>query len=383
MKIIIAPDSFKESLSAKNVALAIQKGLMRVWPLAEYVLIPMADGGEGTVEAIIESLHGELITEIVHNPLNEKTSAYYGLSQNCDIAVIEMSQASGLHLITDTRRNPLIATSFGTGELIRSALDRGARHLIIGLGGSATNDGGAGMLSALGVRFLDKNHQQLAQGGAALIDLEYIDISALDPRLKECTIEVACDVNNPLYGPKGASHVFGPQKGASAEMVLTLDSALMQYAKIIDRDVFKNPEQSINEVSGAGAAGGMGAALVGVLNATMMRGIDLVIKATHMESQMSGASYVFTGEGKIDGQTIFGKTPIGVAKIAKRHQIPTIALVGTIGNGYEAVFDEGIDAVFSILSGPCSLPEALANAASNLSACAENIARLITVKPMN
>ena len=383
MKIIIAPDSFKESLSAKNVALAIQKGLMRVWPLAEYVLIPMADGGEGTVEAIIESLHGELITEIIHNPLNEKTSAYYGLSQNCDIAVIEMSQASGLHLITDTRRNPLIATSFGTGELIRSALDRGARHLIIGLGGSATNDGGAGMLSALGVRFLDKNHQQLAQGGAALIDLEYIDISALDPRLKECTIEVACDVNNPLYGPKGASHVFGPQKGASAEMVLTLDSALMQYAKIIDRDVFKNPEQSINEVSGAGAAGGMGAALVGVLNATMMRGIDLVIKATHMESQMSGASYVFTGEGKIDGQTIFGKTPIGVAKIAKRHQIPTIALVGTIGNGYEAVFDEGIDAVFSILSGPCSLPEALANAASNLSACAENIARLITVKPVN
>lgn len=383
MKIIIAPDSFKESLSAKNVALAIQKGLMRVWPLAEYVLIPMADGGEGTVEAIIESLHGELITEIIHNPLNEKTSAYYGLSQNCDIAVIEMSQASGLHLITDTRRNPLIATSFGTGELIRSALDRGARHLIIGLGGSATNDGGAGMLSALGVRFLDKNHQQLAQGGAALIDLEYIDISALDPRLKECTIEVACDVNNPLYGPKGASHVFGPQKGASTEMVLTLDSALMQYAKIIDRDVFKNPEQSINEVSGAGAAGGMGAALVGVLNATMMRGIDLVIKATHMESQMSGASYVFTGEGKIDGQTIFGKTPIGVAKIAKRHQIPTIALVGTIGNGYEAVFDEGIDAVFSILSGPCSLPEALANAASNLSACAENIARLITVKPMN
>lgn len=383
MKIIIAPDSFKESLSAKNVALAIQKGLMRVWPLAEYVLIPMADGGEGTVEAIIESLHGELITEIIHNPLNEKTSAYYGLSQNCDIAVIEMSQASGLHLITDTRRNPLIATSFGTGELIRSALDRGARHLIIGLGGSATNDGGAGMLSALGVRFLDKNHQQLAQGGAALIDLEYIDISALDPRLKECTIEVACDVNNPLYGPKGASHVFGPQKGASAEMVLTLDSALMQYAKIIDRDVFKNPEQSINEVSGAGAAGGMGAALVGVLNATMMRGIDLVIKATRMESQMSGANYVFTGEGKIDGQTIFGKTPIGVAKIAKRHQIPTIALVGTIGNGYEAVFDDGIDAVFSILSGPCSLPEALANAASNLSACAENIARLITVKPVN
>lgn len=382
MKIIIAPDSFKESLSAKNVALAIQKGLMRVWPEAEYVLIPMADGGEGTVEAIIESLDGELITEIVHNPLNERTPAYYGLSQNHDIAVIEMSQASGLHLITDTQRNPLIASSFGTGELIRSALDRGARHLIIGLGGSATNDGGAGMLSALGVRFLNKNHQQLPQGGAALIDLEYIDITGLDPRLKECTIEVACDVNNPLYGPNGASHVFGPQKGANTLMVLALDSALQHYAKIIDRDVFKNPEHSINEVSGAGAAGGMGAALVGVLNATMMRGIDLVIKATHMESHISGASYVFTGEGKIDGQTIFGKTPIGVAKIAQGHQIPTIALVGTIGNGYEAVFDEGIDAVFSILSSPCSLADALANTALNLSISAENIARLIDVKPV-
>ncbi|MCO7124979.1 glycerate kinase [Sporolactobacillus shoreicorticis] len=371
-KIVIAPDSFKESLSALEVAQSIQEGLHKVWPDADYVLVPMADGGEGTVRSLVDALNGELIHKQVTGPLGEPTEAFYGLINDNHTAVIEIAAAAGLEHLKKAERNPLIATTYGVGELIHSAMDHGARHIILGLGGSATNDGGCGMAQALGARLLDAEGQELSAGGSALIHLDTIDLSGLDPRLKEVRFEAATDVTNPLTGSKGASAIFGPQKGADPDEVIRLDQALARFAMIVRRD----HKSEIETVPGSGAAGGLGAGAFFFLNSTIHPGIELVIKESGLEEKISDATLVITGEGKIDGQTIFGKTLIGVAKCAKRHYVPVIAFAGSLAEGSESVSEHGIDALFSIVPGIVSLDQALKDTRVNLIRTAANIARV-------
>jgi len=370
MRIVIAPDSYKESLTALEVATEIEAGFREVFPDADYLKIPMADGGEGTVAAMVAATGGKLVALGVTGPLGEPVQAFYGLTGAGTTAIIEMAAASGLALVPSKLRNPLTTTSFGTGELIKAALDACARHLIIGIGGSATNDGGAGMLQALGVKLLDREGRDIDFGGASLKSLDRIDISSLDPRLKECRIEVACDVDNPLTGPKGASAVFGPQKGATPDMVTQLDGNLVRYAGVIARDL----GVQVDLVPGAGAAGGLGAALLAVLGADLRPGIEIVIEAVGLEASVRDADLVITGEGRIDSQTIHGKTPIGVARVAKRHGKPVIGIAGCLSTDVGVVHDFGIDAVFSVLSQICTVEEALTNAAPNVRAASRNIA---------
>ena len=375
MKIVIAPDSFKESLSALDVALHIREGFRAVYPDADYVVLPVADGGEGTVDALVAATGGRRITRRVVGPLGDEVEAFYGVTGDGDAAVIEMAAASGLELVPPDARNPLVTTTFGVGELIRAALDDGARRFIIGIGGSATNDGGAGMLQALGVRFLDAGGRDLALGGGALADLERIDLSGLDPRLPACAIEVACDVDNPLVGPHGASAIFGPQKGATPEMVRVLDANLARYAALIERTIGK----SVADMPGAGAAGGLGAGLHAFLGARLRPGIEIVMETVEMDRVVADADLIVTGEGRLDGQTIHGKTPIGVASVAERHGKPVIAIAGSPGRGFEAVYDHGIAAVFSVLSRPCTVAEALAEGAVNLRNTARDVAATLRV----
>lgn len=370
MKIVIAPDSFKESLSALEAAEAIEKGFKQVIPDAEYVKVPMADGGEGTVKSLVDATGGEIISRTVTGPLGTPVEAFFGVLGNKKTAVIEMAAASGLHLVPAEMRNPLLTTTRGTGELIAAALDHGVKHIIIGIGGSATNDGGAGMAKALGVLLLDGNGAEIGEGGGALKDLVSIDISRLDPRIAGLTMEVACDVDNPLTGAKGASAIFGPQKGATPEMVKQLDQNLAHYAAIIERDLGKE----IREVPGAGAAGGLGGGLLAFLPSELKRGVDIVIEATGLSQIVSDADLVITGEGKIDGQTIFGKTPIGVAKTAKKHGVPVIGIAGNVADDSKAVHEHGIDAVFSIVPGIVSLGDAFMNAGEYAERTAANIA---------
>lgn len=371
-KIVIAPDSFKESLTALEAAEAIRDGLRQVWPNAEYVLVPMADGGEGTVRALVDALHGEIITQTVTGPLGTPTAAFYGLINHGHTAVIEMSAAAGIEKTGPESRDPLHATTYGVGELIRSALDHGANHIILGLGGSATNDGGCGMAQALGARLLDNGGNELSEGGASLIHLETIDLSRMDQRLNHVRVEAATDITNPLTGPEGASAVFGPQKGATPDMVRLLDQALTRFARIVARDYHID----INSPPGSGAAGGLGAGALFFLKSSIRPGIDLVIKESGLEQKMADAALVITGEGKIDGQTVFGKTPVGVAQCAKRAHLPVIALAGSLGEGCEAVYDHGIDALLPIVPGPVSLDQALHHARFNLIRTAANTARL-------
>jgi len=326
MKIVIAPDSFKESLSAFQAARAIEKGFRDVFPEAEYVLIPMADGGEGTVQSLVDATGGTVIEKRVTGPLGEPVDAFFGLLGDGKTAVIEMAAASGLHLVPNEKRNPLLTTTRGTGELIRAALDKGVEHLIIGVGGSATNDGGAGMIQALGGRLLDQKRQEIAPGGGHLSELAEIDLSSLDSRLKKVKIDVACDVDNPLTGPNGASAVFGPQKGATPEMVRQLDENLSRFADVVEQTL----EKPIRHVPGAGAAGGLGAGLLAFLDAELKRGVEIVLEAVQFQERVKDASLVITGEGRIDGQTISGKTPIGVAKAAKQYGIPVIGIAGFV-----------------------------------------------------
>ncbi|ANI29620.1 glycerate kinase [Yersinia entomophaga] len=370
MKIVIAPDSFKESLTAMQVAEAIEQGFREIYPQADYVKLPMADGGEGTVESMVAATGGDIIQVEVSGPLSQPVQAFYGWLGDGETAVIEMAAASGLHLVRQEQRNPLHTSSFGTGQLILSALDKGARKIILGIGGSATNDGGAGMMQALGAYFLDAQGEALPGGGAALSRLHHIDLSALDERLAQTEIIVACDVDNPLCGAKGASAVFGPQKGATPEMVSTLDGALRHYGEHIDALTGR----SVIETAGAGAAGGMGAALFGLLNAQLKPGIEIVIQALGLAEAMNGADLVITGEGRIDSQTIHGKTPIGVARTAKALGIPTIALAGGMTQDYQVVHQYGLDAVFSVVNRIVTLPEALAEAQENLRVTARNVA---------
>ncbi|QMD63513.1 glycerate kinase [Citrobacter sp. RHB35-C17] len=370
MKIVIAPDSYKESLSALEVANAIEQGFREIWPDADYVKLPVADGGEGTVEAMVAATAGRIVDVDVTGPLGKTVTAFFGLSGDERTAFIEMAAASGLEQVPVALRDPLKTTSWGTGELIRHALDAGVDHIIIGLGGSATNDGGAGMVQALGAKLLDARQNEIGKGGAVLDALTRIDISQLDPRLAACRIEVACDVTNPLTGKEGASAVFGPQKGATVETIDRLDTALAHYAQIITRDL----EVDVLELAGGGAAGGMGAALYAFCGAHLRRGIEIVTDALQLDACVADADLVVTGEGRMDSQTIHGKVPVGVAKVAKRHHKPVIGIAGSLTADVGIVHEHGLDAVFSVIYTICTLDDALKNAAENVRMTARNVA---------
>ena len=371
MKIVIAPDSFKESLSALEVAEAIAKGWASVYPDAEICLLPMADGGEGTVDALLAATGGERRECQVRGPLGAPVQAHWGwLAGNT--AVIEMAAASGLHWVPSGRRDATVTSSYGTGELIREALDGGAKRIILGLGGSATNDGGAGLLQALGMRLLDRDGAELAAGGAALAQLYQIDMAGLDSRLLGVQVDVAADVDNPLCGPRGASAVFGPQKGASPEQVASLDAALQSMANVVAATL----GQDFSQVPGVGAAGGLGFAAKAFLRAGFRPGIELVAELSGLAEAVQGADLVITGEGRLDAQSLHGKTPVGVARVAQAAGVPVIALAGSLGEGYQRMYPVGIDAAFSLAPGPITLEQACAQAASELTARAADVARV-------
>ncbi|CRY57224.1 MULTISPECIES: glycerate kinase [Yersinia] len=375
MKIVIAPDSYKESLSALDVAVQIEAGFRTQFPDAQYIKLPVADGGEGTVEAMVAATAGKIIKVDVTGPLGDNVDAFYGISGDEKCAFIEMAAASGLELVPLAQRNPLKTTSYGTGELILHALNKGVKHIIIGIGGSATNDGGAGMVQALGVKLLDKQGQQIGFGGAKLTELATIDITALDPRIEQCQIDVACDVTNPLTGSEGASAIFGPQKGATPDMITQLDEGLLHYASVINRYL----DIDVDQVEGAGAAGGLGAALLAFCGATLSPGIDIVTDALGLDALVRDATFVITGEGRIDSQTIHGKVPIGVARVAKRYNKPVIGIAGSLTDDVDVVYEHGLDAVFSVIYTICTLEQALDNAADNVFKTARNIAATLAI----
>ncbi|WP_213950583.1 glycerate kinase [Tepidanaerobacter syntrophicus] len=358
MKVIIAPDSFKGSLSSIQAAEAIERGIKKA-ALAysenvEVAKVPMADGGEGTVEAIISAVGGKIIPTKALDPLGRPIDSFFGVLPD-NTAVIEMAAASGLNFLKEEERNPLKTTSYGTGQLIKAALDMGCENIIIGIGGSATNDGGVGMAQAIGVEFLDKEGKQIGFGGGELSKIYKIDISNLDGRVKNAKFTIASDVKNPLCGPEGASAIYGPQKGATPEMIEILDKNLDHLAKIIKRDLGKD----IKDLPGAGAAGGLGAALMAFLGAEFRLGIDLIIELVKLEDKMAESDIVVTGEGMTDYQTLYGKVPLGIARVAKKHNKPVICISGSLGEGYEELYYNGIEALFSIVNRPMSLEEAV------------------------
>lgn len=383
MRVVIAPDSFKGSLSAAGVAEALARGVRRAWPTAQVTTLPVADGGEGWVETMVRATGGRLISCRVTGPLGEPVEAQYGLfdQDGQGVAVIEMAAASGLTLVPPERRDPRLTTTRGTGELIRDALDRGARRLLVGIGGSATNDGGAGMAQALGVRLLDEAGNDLPPGGAALARLARVDLGGLDPRLAQVEVVVACDVDNPLTGERGASAVYGPQKGATPEMVQELDAALAHYADVVEGVLGR----SIRNTPGAGAAGGLGFGLMAFAGARLQRGIDLALDTLQADRHFAGASLVITGEGRVDRQTLHGKVPFGVAQRAKARGIPVVAVGGSIGplppEAMEQLRAAGILAVVPIVESPCTLEEAMEpqNTQERLERAGERIARLVGI----
>lgn len=371
MRIVIAPDSFKESATARQVAEAIASGVRRAVADAELVLTPMADGGEGTVDALVAATAGRRVDIEVTGPLGEPVQATYGLLGNGDTAIIEMAAASGLALVPVSKRDPRITTTRGTGELIRDALDRHVRRIIVGLGGSATNDAGAGMAQALGFRLLDTEGRDLPPGGAALADLRQIDASGKHPRLEATEFLVACDVANPLCGPGGASLVYGPQKGASPEAAQELDKALRHFANVVNEQLGVN----VLNLPGAGAAGGLGGGLVAFAAGRLRSGFELIAEACHLENHLRDADLVITGEGRLDRQTAHGKTPLGVAEMAKRYGVPVVALAGALGNGWRALYPLGIDAMFAIADKPMEPAEAFSRTLELVSATAEAVIR--------
>ena len=375
MKFVLAPDSFKESLTAKEVADAMEVGIKKIFKDAECVKVPMADGGEGTVQSLVDATDGKVYEVVVTGPLGNKVNAKYGILGDGQTAVIEMAEASGIHYVKKEDRNPLITTTFGTGELIKSALDKGVKKIIIGIGGSATNDGGAGMLQALGAKLLDKDNKEIPFGGGGLSDLVKINLDDFDKRIKEVEIEVACDVSNTLTGKEGASAVFGPQKGATEEIIKILDENLHHYADIVNKTIGKDMENQ----KGSGAAGGLGFALLAFCDGKLNRGIDIVIKYADLSEKMKGASYVITGEGSIDSQTKFGKTPFGVSQVAKQYDIPVIGIAGNVGEGIDELYDLGFDSILSIMPGVMTLDKALSNAKENIENTLENVARLLSI----
>jgi glycerate kinase len=374
VRIIVAPDSFKGSVSAVDAAAAMARGVASVFPSAEVVQVPIADGGEGTVEALVTATGGRVEHRTVRGPLGEPVRARWGILGGGG-AVIEMAAASGLPLVPPGRRDPRVTTTFGTGELILAALDAGLRKLVIGIGGSATNDGGTGMARALGARFLDAAGAELPEGGAALASLARIDLSGLDRRLQEAEILVACDVDNPLTGPRGASAVYGPQKGATPEMVQQLDVALARLASVARAATGRD----VADLPGAGAAGGLGAGLLYFTPARLEPGVDIVLETTSFARVVEGAALVITGEGRTDFQTAMGKAPVGVASVARQRGVPVVCLSGGLGPGADEVLAHGIDAVASIAPGALTLEESVARGAELLEAGAARVCRLVRV----
>lgn len=373
--IVLAPDSFKESMTAKEVCEAMERGIRKANSQIRCIHVPMADGGEGTMQSLVDATGGRVYSKEVVGPLGNNVVAEYGILGNGEIGVIEMASASGIHLVDSEKRNPLITTTFGTGQLIKACLDKGVKKLLIGIGGSATNDGGAGFIQALGGRLLDENGDDLSYGGGALAKLHTIDLSNLDERLKYVSVEVACDVNNPLCGKEGASYVFGPQKGATREMIEILDQNLSHYADVIKEKLGKD----VISKAGAGAAGGLGAGLMAFLDVKLKSGIEMVIEYANLEEKVRDADMVWTGEGSIDFQTQYGKTPLGVAMIAKKYNKPVIALAGRVGNDIDVLYDKGIDAIFGIMRGVTSIEEALVKGPENVEKTSENIIRLLNI----
>jgi len=375
MRIITAPDSFKGSLTSIEASQAMAVGIRRIFPQAEVIEIPVADGGEGTLAAIVRAGGGQLVRQQVHGPLGEPVTARWGLLDNNKTAIIEMAEASGLLLVPPLLRDPRITSTFGTGELIRAALDHSVEKIIVAIGGSATNDGGTGMASALGVRFLDKQGNLLPPGGSALIKLADIDISGIDPRLKKTNIIIASDVKNPLCGPHGASLVYGPQKGATPASAHLLELALAHYARksqtILGVD--------ISTQEGAGAAGGLGAGLMLFLKAKFRSGIDIVLDTLRFDEQLMNTTLVFTGEGCTDEQTLQGKVPAGIAARASRHNIPVICISGSLGKMHQKIFAAGIAGAASIASRPMTLSQCMQDAYTLLTDETERVCRLLQV----
>ncbi|WP_312159743.1 glycerate kinase [Acinetobacter sp.] len=360
---VLAPDSFKESMTAEQACQAMQRGIEKVCTDAICISVPMADGGEGTVDALVSSLKGQKIACEVTGPLPvQKVKTYFGLVDEGKTAVIEMAKANGIHLIEFAQRNPLLTTTLGTGEMIKAALDLGVSKIIIGLGGSVTNDAGAGMAQAMGAKFLDAHNTEVAGGGGQLDQIQSIDLSGLESRLKHTEIIIASDVNNPLCGANGASHVFGPQKGATAEMVKILDNNLNHFSDVVEQQLGIN----YREIAGAGAAGGLGFGLMAFAGAKIRSGVELVIEQTKLAEKIAQADYVFTGEGKIDFQTKFGKTPFGVAQVAKRLNKPVIAFAGLVGDGIDELYDLGFTQIVGINPPNFDLEDAMQNAEMHL-----------------
>lgn len=374
-KFVLAPDSFKESMTAKEVCVAMEKGIKKVFSDAEIIHVPMADGGEGTVESLVDATNGHKEYIEVQGPLPEqKVKAYYGILGDEKTAVIEMAQASGLMLVEPRYRNPLTTTTYGTGELIKAALDKGVSTVIIGIGGSATVDGGIGMAQALGVKFTDKYGNNIEPTGRGLTKIDKISMENLDKRVKKVNFIIASDVENILTGKKGAAAVFGPQKGATPDEVELLDKGLIHYAEIIRRDIGKNVE----DIAGSGAAGGLGAGLIAFLDAKLQSGVEVVANTVELAEKISQADYVFTGEGGMDFQTKYGKTPFGVAQVAKKYQKPVFAEAGYLGERIEELYDIGISAIFGIVDKSESIEESLEKGPQNVERTTENIARLIS-----
>ena len=370
MIVVIAPDSFKECLTAAEAARSIASGWLRAEPGATLRLVPQADGGEGTVDALAAS-RGRIIETGVTGPLGEPVTARWALLDD-GTAVIEMAEAAGLHLVAPQHRDPLTATTRGVGELILAALDAGARRFIVGVGGSATNDGGAGMAQALGASLRDAEGRELGHGGAALASVAEIDVSLLDARLCASTVLVACDVDNPLCGPEGASHVYGPQKGATAAQAAELDASLARYAAALRAALGVD----LRDYPGAGAAGGLAAGLMAFLGARLQPGFELVSEQAGLADALAGADLVITGEGSMDGQSLRGKVPVGVARMARERGVPCVVLAGRLGAGFEAAYDTGVTAAFALSPGPASLEESMGHAPEWLGDRAEAVARL-------
>ncbi len=375
MRIIVAPDSYKGSVSALGVAEAMALGIHAVFPAAEVVSVPIADGGEGTVEALVAATGGRLLQTEVPGPMGEPVRAQWGVSGDGKTAFIEMAAASGLPLVPAALRDPCRASTYGTGQLLKAALDAGLRKIVIGIGGSATNDGGSGMARALGVHFLDADSRELPEGGAALGRLARLDLADLDQRLVECIILVACDVDNPLCGPRGASAVYGPQKGATPEMVGELDGALARFAEVATAATGR----AIQDQPGAGAAGGLGAGLLFFTPASLRPGVAIVLETTGFDTLVQGADLVLTGEGRTDFQTAMGKAPVGVAAAAKRHGVPVVCLSGGLGEGADQVLAHGIDALFSVVPQAMPLEACMSQGAELIEAATARMCRLLKV----
>lgn len=375
MKVVIAIDSLKGSLSSMEAGMAIKDGILAAKPDAEVIVKPLADGGEGTTDALIEGMNGERIDLTVTGPMHTPVDAYYGYLKDTNTAVMEMASAAGITLVPDSEKNPLLATSYGVGEMINDAIQRGCRNFIIGIGGSVTNDGGIGMLKALGVRFLDENGEDAGEGGQALAKVARIDVSGMNPLLKECHIQVACDVNNPLCGENGSTYVYGPQKGVTEDMKKTLDEAMAHFARVTSETL----ENDYMNTPGAGAAGGLGYAFLAYTGAALTPGIELILDAVGLEEELSGANVVVTGEGRLDFQTAMGKAPVGVARLAKKYNAKVIAFAGSVTKEATACNKEGIDAFFPILRSVCTLAEAMdpVAARNNMTATVEQVFRLL------